>query len=272
MRRRLRISLLFTIFVSLLVILAGVLNPPLSRDSGRELYIAVAVLVLAAALAGLIHLQSRRGELPDFLRQLPRGQLVDANGLHFRLRVTVPRVDRQAHLELWYQNRHERPAEVRVAVQPVRESFRSAPELPSVTLCFDCGPAAVGRVRLPLAIPESLAGRRVQVGMGASVVFPQGKGRSLRFAIGLGLPSPAFRRLAETAVGLRPGRLGIPVARVGRLALPKGALPYTLTVPQPERVELWQLGDGGGSLDHLVVRELRGEAVEAVVFRSEGAR
>jgi hypothetical protein len=141
--------------------------------------------VIAVAAVGWFVFDSlRRDRAPDFLKKHFKS-FFDGGGLGF---VIVPCEDRGVcRFEVYFQNRYERPCRATVGLRPASGLFNSQPFFPPVFIEIDCPGGAFGHTSCPVGVPYEAAGQVIAFSVGARVVYPQGKGRILRYRDGITL-------------------------------------------------------------------------------------
>jgi len=204
----------------------------------------------AATLVGLVGflvLHFRRDRVPDFLRKYSRIRFERA-GLCFSVEPTIK--GNCCYLRVLFQNRYEGRCHGRIALRPaeVFGTFARS-DFQAITFDFDCPAAGFGVALLPLPIPSNLQGRRQAFQVGATVEYPNGKGRLLRFGSERVLTvrsnadfrNPFYRRL--TIIAALTG--SILISRPARIALllPNNVAESVPGKPEDSQTILWQLGD-----------------------------
>jgi len=130
------------------------------------------VVAIAASVAIIALLSLRRDEVPDFLYLVNR-KYFNRNGFCFAL--AAEKRDRLCLLCVYYQNQHENPCQAIVAFRPTSAESAGEP----ITVAIDCPPAGFGVVRVPVAVPYLEQGSKRNFQVGATVNYPEGKGRRL---------------------------------------------------------------------------------------------
>lgn len=185
----------------------------------------------SAAAIGIIYLlwkaSSRKELLPDvLLRQC--GSYFERNGLCFGFSTFVS--NGVCWLNVFFQNRYERPCQGRIVLQPPIKSFgiRRLP-LDAIDLDVDCEGGACAVWRIPWPIPAQLQGRKLACDVAGDASYPQGAGKLLRWREGLraGSPGGTGRRAAATAGLLLVGVVSISSPAKAHLRLPSGVAETT---------------------------------------------
>lgn len=136
------------------------------------------------ALATFLAVHFRRDEAPDYLAARV-GPYYNRGGFCFSV---LPASDGGVCvLEVYFQNQHAGRCVGRVALRPARGFLLGRAEIEPVAAEIDCGPAAFGVARVPVGVPHALQGRQQRFEVGASVEYPEGRGRRLRFRDGIAL-------------------------------------------------------------------------------------
>jgi len=203
------------------------------------------------SIAVFIRLQFwRKGNLaPDFLSAKCK-TFSEQNGLCFTLYTTNE--DGICFINAMFQNRYERPCKARIALRPVAGVFRSAVgpfRNGFSTMVFDisCGPGAFGIAGIPLPISSSRQGKQLTMQIGASVDYPEGKGKALRFSEGALIRYDAEFQSAYLstlrALYLICGGLMFTFPPTVTFRLPTGVA-ESVPEGQDQRIQiLWTLGD-----------------------------
>ena len=204
-------------------------------------------LVTACLALGVILKLHFRADLEqDYLRML-NGNYFNRDGFCFT--ITSTEIDGCAFVVLHFQSQFDRPSTGRVAIRPARGFFLTRAKIDSINFEIDCPPGGYGFTRIPIPIPVELQGKRQSFEIGASVQYPEGKGRRIRFHDG------TFLR-ANTNFGDSFGTaLMVAGAATGTVVLSR---PATATIEMPQGVAedigefnatdvqqktLWKLGD-----------------------------
>jgi hypothetical protein len=142
----------------------------------RWTYVLIGVPVLFAGLILYAKLHYRPDLVPEFLSQHCK-RFFERSGICFDISLVVR--DGVVVLVVMFQGRYSRSALVQIALRPLgSQQATVAPE-------FECGPAAFGIVSLPTPIPARYQGQHTTFEVGATVRYPQGKGKMVRFRDGV---------------------------------------------------------------------------------------
>src|SRR5688500_16359909 len=79
----------------------------------------------------------------------------------------------------------DKPCVGRVALRAARNFFLDRNRFETIACEIPCAPAAYGVARIPVPLSATIQGKRQSFGVGASVDFPYGRGRTLRFRDGI---------------------------------------------------------------------------------------
>jgi hypothetical protein len=201
---------------------------------------------ITAILAfGLILKLHFRADLEhDYLRPIT-GTYFNRDGFCFAFVANA--VDGVAFVDAYYQSQRDTPSVGRIALRPARGFFMTRAKIESITFEIECPPAGFGVARIAIPLHEELQGKRQSFDVGASVRYPDGKGRRIRFCDGVFLRS-------NTNFGDSFGNaLTIASAATGSIALSRPAsttidLPLGVAEDIPENIppeikKLWRLGD-----------------------------
>jgi len=241
--------------VCCLVVMAGVGTSLLSwfhdrPDSTTWLLRLGSPLVAIVGLFSFTKLHFRKDVAPDYLRQLfgwrlDQGQFFDRGGFCFGFRATSK--DGHCVLTAYFQNRHERPCRGQIALRPARNFFLTRNKFDAICIDVECGPGAFGFATLPIPIPASLQGKRQQFEVGASVVYPDGRGRKLRHGEGIVLRTNSkFGNTFGSILTLGAALGGhVEISSPAKVSL---ELPFSVAEKLPDGLEpavrtLWTLGD-----------------------------
>lgn len=206
-------------------------------------YACPVLCVLAIGVFLKIHF--RADEVPDYLG--PRvGSYFNRDSFCFGIHPTV--ADGICVFEVFFQNQYERRCVGRIALRPARGFFLGRAKMDSVIAEIDCEPAAYGIARVAVSLPAGLQGRRQSFEVGASVEYPEGKGRRLRFGDGVTLRANsnfgnAFA-VGLTVAGALTGQIVYTSPATVTIDLPNGVAEDVRDSVRPEAVDtLWKLGD-----------------------------
>jgi hypothetical protein len=196
------------------------------------------------AIAAFLKLHFRADEVPDYLRQQFRTRF-ERGGFCFAFRPSV--ADGVGHLDIYFQNQQDQRCIGRIALRPARGFFLGRVAMQPIAVEIACEPAAYGVAKVPFPIPVALQGKRQSFEVGASVDYPGGKGRTLRFRNGIVLRADSnFGDTFGTALmvaGALTGRIVYQAPRTTALELPTGVAEELPPHLKPDIKTLWKLGD-----------------------------
>ena len=202
-------------------------------------------VVALAALAVILGLQGRKDLAPDYLHRQVGGYF-NRDGFCFGFGTVEKRGI--CVLEAYFQNQMDQPSVGRIALRPAKGFWLSRAPIESITFEISCEPGAFGVVRMPLPVPEKLQGKTQSFEVGASVKYPSGKGRKVRFRDGIFLRTNSkFGNkfgTALTVAGAAGGMIVLNSPATVKLRLPDDVaetLPENL--PASKVKTLWKLGD-----------------------------
>ncbi len=139
-------------------------------------------IVSAVAIGLFLKLHFRADIVPDYLYRYV-GNYFNRGGFCFGFRPIAK--NGICFVEAYFQNQTDRPCRGRIALRPARGFFLGREQIATVTFDIACEPAAFGVARIAIPLPERVQGKRQSFDVGASVEYPPGKGRTLRFRDGL---------------------------------------------------------------------------------------
>ncbi len=204
----------------------------------------VAPIVGLAAIGLLLKLHFRPDLAPDYLKALS-GTYFNRDGFAFALSANP--VDGVCMLTAHFMNQYDRPCTGCIAVRPGKGFWLNRAEIPTLTYQIPCDPGAFGVARIAIPVPLNLQGKAQRFEVGASVKYPSGKGKRLRFHDGLFLRTNAnFGNAFGTALAVA-GALTFTVViskpAECKILLPTGVA-ESLPDDMPSQVKtIWQLGD-----------------------------
>jgi hypothetical protein len=200
-----------------------------------------APLIGVLALAVLLKLQFRKDRAPDLLGEL-LGNYFNRAGFCFAF--TVDATDGICRIHAYFQNQYERPCVGRVALRPGRGFFLTRVKIDTFVFEIPCDGGAFGVASLPISLPLQLQGKRQSFEVGASVEYPEGKGRRLRYRDGQFLRTNtnfgnAFAT-ALTVAGALGGQIVLSSPATVTLQLPNTAVEQAPEEAAPQLQTLWK--------------------------------
>ena len=196
------------------------------------------------ALGLILKLHFRADLMQDYLRPLT-GTYFNRDGFCFAIIVTAS--EGIAYMEAYFQSQYEKPSLGRIALRPSRGFFMTRANIDAITFEIECPPAGFGYARIAIPIAEKLHGKKQSFEVGASVQYPEGKGRRVRFHDGLFLRTntefgDSFGT-ALTCAGAATGTIVLSRPATAKLSLPVDVAEDVPDHVAPETQVLWQLGD-----------------------------
>jgi hypothetical protein len=229
------------IFGAIAAALAWTAQPPDATTWGFRIGAPVAAIV---SLGLILKLQFRPDLETDYLRSLT-GTYFNRDGFCFAFVVTA--IDGVAFMDAYFQSQYDRSSIGRIALRPARGFFLTRAKIDAITFEIECPPAGFGYARIAIPIPEKLQGKRQSFEVGASVRYPGGKGRRVRFHDG------AFLRAntdfgdsfgtALTMAGAAMGTIVLSQPATAKVQLPPDVAADLPDHFAPEIKTLWQLGE-----------------------------
>jgi hypothetical protein len=151
--------------------------------SAVSLFLRYGCPVLAVlGIAGFLKIHFRADLAPDYLHHHV-GTYFNRGGFCFGFRTSV--FDQVCYLEVYFQNQQDEPCVGRIALRSARGFFLGRADMEPIAIEIKCEPAAFGTAKIAIPIPSELQGKRQSFEVGASVDYPSGKGRTLRFRDGI---------------------------------------------------------------------------------------
>ncbi|HWB14559.1 MAG TPA: hypothetical protein VG826_35370 [Pirellulales bacterium] len=201
-------------------------------------------LTVILSLGLILKLHLRPDLEIDCLRPLT-GTYFNRDGFCFAFVVTA--IDGIAFMDAYFQSQYNRSSIGRIALRPARGFFLKRAKIDAITFEIECPPAGFGYVRIAIPIPENLQGKRQSFEVGASVRYPDGKGRRLRFHDGVFLRANTdFGDSFGTALTMAGAAMGTIV--LSQPATATIQLPLNVAADGPDHFPpeikiLWQLGE-----------------------------
>ena len=172
-----------------------------------------------------VRVKNRRENLPDLLAQaFGRGRYFERDGLCFAFRPVLT-TDGRCWMQVYFQNRYERPCVARIVLRPPSRTFWIGRwPMQAIDVTVECDGAAFGVHRTPWPVPFKLQGRTAKFDTACRARYPQGRGRLLRFREGArtGVPGSDLGAAAMALGAAAVGSLYISRPARWRVRLPKG--------------------------------------------------
>ena len=181
MRESLQAIIAFLMIV--LAMVAGAVWFSDKAQSGQILWIlrVVCPVLAIALLVILIQMRQKRDLAPDYL-SMNFGACFEQNGLLFHI-ATELKEDDSFWLLVYFQNKHENTCGVNISLHP-----QPPARLRPITANFTSGAAAFGVAKVPI-LDASARGQRCTWEISATVHYPHGKRKQLRFKCGKSVPT-----------------------------------------------------------------------------------
>jgi hypothetical protein len=196
------------------------------------------------SLGVLLKMYFRRDDVPDYLHDMFGGYF---NRGGFCFMVTTHKKHAVCYFDFYFQNQHDSPCTGQIALRPGKAFFGNRADMDVIACYVSCPPAAFGVARVPVSIPAELQGRSQKFDVGASVEYPDGRGKLLRFREGAVIRTNAefgntFHN-ALTVAGAFGGMIVISKPASVTFDLPDRVVDYIPDRMQVEVETIWQLGD-----------------------------
>ncbi len=226
-------------------VIAATLAWPMDRPDATTWGFRIGGPIVAILALGVILKLHFRGDLEhDYLRPLT-GTYFNRDGFCFAFVVTA--IDGIAFMDAYFQTQYDRPSLGRIAMRPARGFFMTRAKIDFISFEIECPPGGFGFARIAIPIPEKLQGKRQSFEVGASVRYPEGKGRRIRFHDGVFLHSNTnFGNsfgTALTVAGAATGSIVLSNPATATIDLPIGVTEGVPDYLVSETKTLWQLGD-----------------------------
>ncbi|MDB5335301.1 MAG: GTP-binding protein LepA [Planctomycetaceae bacterium] len=202
------------------------------------------IVVTALSLAVILRLHFRRDLARDYLQEITGGYF-NRDGFCFVFGAEA--VDGVCQFHAYYQNQYERPFVGRIALRPARGFFLTRAKIDTITFEIACDAAAYGVATLPIPLPREIQGKPQSFEVGASVNYPQGKGKRLRFRDGVFLRTNTnFGNSFGTALkvaGALGGAIVLSSPATATVLLPTDVAEELPSNSESNTTQIWKLGD-----------------------------
>ena len=213
-------------------------------DQTTWMILGTSLIVAAMFLAALLKLHFRRDLAPDYLRAAC-GDYFNRGGFCFAFATEVK--EGVCLLHAHYQNQFSHNCVGRIALRPVRNFFLTRPKIDTIMFEIPCEAGGYGTATRPIPLPNDVQGKTQSFEVGASVEYPQGKGKRLRFRDGVLIRTNSkfgnSFRTAITVAGALSGTLVLSTPATASILLPAQVsqdVPFHLE----QRIQSkWRLGD-----------------------------
>ena len=206
-------------------------------ETNRMIWIG-STIVFVISLAGVVWAVTRRDKVPDFLAAIT-GNYYQHDGFCFVVLPTV--ANGLLTLTMLAQNKFSERCEATLAFKPWADRERFLPEQVELSL----PPAALVAMRIPVAVPDHLQGKSVEVEIFATARYPDGRGQLLRFREGLtvGRPPNAVKDTVITALFAAIGFLYVSSPATLDIKLSTELANCLMDDISTTTTVLWKLGD-----------------------------
>ncbi|MBI1346162.1 hypothetical protein GC163_07715 [bacterium] len=206
----------------------------------------VSTVISAICVIAILFLEFQPDRARDYLRDAC-GEYFNRDGFAFTVDVICD--DDAAYFLFTFQNQYDRPCESRIAISPILRKKPRIQTIERVGVEIVCPPAGFGAAQMPFAVPGRFQGMTLDFEIGCTAMYPEGRGRRVRFHRGVTLDADAnFRNLhAELMVlgGLLAGRVPLGTIQPNRMEflLPIGTFETVPKIARPRMKILWKWGD-----------------------------
>ncbi|MCA9235478.1 MAG: hypothetical protein KDA44_08390 [Planctomycetales bacterium] len=138
--------------------------------------------IAVGSLALFLKLTFRKDRAPDYLSRYANPYF---NRGGFTFSIDIVANAGIAYLRVLYQNQFAGRCEGQVAIRAGQDFWMKRANIETICMDIDCGPGEFGMANMPLPISNKLQGQKQSFEVGASVRYPDGRGKQLRFADGL---------------------------------------------------------------------------------------
>ena len=198
-----------------------ILSPEATMLGVQRIAAPLLLLLIAGRLGYALCCEDR---LDDLLAREVGAVYYEADGVSFL--PTIRQHGRRAELCVYYQNRHENPAQMVVHLRLMEHGYLIRPGCTDVHLAFRVGGGDFGVVRQPIAVPRDLQGQIVHIELAAATHYPRSHGACWRRKGGLPVGNlqvdwggAAFR----TGIHEVSGEIQLTDPIIMHLTLPEGA-------------------------------------------------
>lgn len=235
--------------VCVVLLIVGAIGTPIAWITDQPNAVAwgfrIAAPTLALLALGLIlTLHFRKDVEYDYLRPIA-GTYFNRDGFCFAIFVNA--IGGVAFMDAYFQTQYDKRSVGRIALRPARGFFMTRAKIDTITFEIECPPAGFGFSRIAIPVPENLQGKRQSFEVGASVEYPDGKGRRVRFHDGVFLRSNTnFEDSLGTALmiaGAATGSLVLSNPETTKTYMPVDVADEVPDGLVPESKILWQLGE-----------------------------
>lgn len=194
-------TILVLIIIVCSIVIASMLFLPQGPGPARDRWfiLSAAAIIGGPALVLFLRMHFTRDLVPNYLSQHAR-EFFDRDGLCFA--PTIEQSQGLCYLTVYFKSRYERPSQAHIRIRP-RKGLLGRAKIDPVEVHIPCGPAAFGIARILWAIPAKYQGKKHEFEVGATVHYPGGKGKMVRFRDGKVIRTSAkFRNVAHTGLSI----------------------------------------------------------------------
>lgn len=185
-------------FLMIFSVPVGILAWYTDRPGAVAWSFRIGSIVVCVLFGGLLfRAMARRDKATDHLRALV-GNYFNRDGFCFAF---VPiQTNEGTFMKVLYQNQFEKPCRAVVTLRAARGFWLRRPDIQDVRAMIDCEGGGFGSELTDFEVPRRYQGKRRSFEAGATVVYPDGRGRRLRFFDGIHLRKDAhFQSRREQA-------------------------------------------------------------------------
>lgn len=202
------------------------------------------VVSLIFSISGIVWSFVRIDKVPDYLAKIGTPYF-DCSGFCFL--IDIVSIDDKPKLIVIFQNRHDTECHTQVAIRSKHSLISPPASIRSTKIKVYCPPAGFGIEVFPITIQEFPKIQYLDIEVGASVEYPNGAGRTLRFREGVAIRFDSdFRNglaVGATVVGAIGGKYLKLCPPSIKIEIQREQTKEASLSLLNERGILWQLGD-----------------------------
>jgi hypothetical protein len=214
--------------------------PPGETWQYKVRWISLALIILPIPV--LVWANQRKDKVPDILRKR-FNDYFERDGFCFAIQPEVK--DGFCQLAVYFQNRYEKQCLVSIALTPSSFFFKSNAPIQTLAFGINCEGASFGRVSTRWPVPVESQGKKASLDVAASVEYPNGRGKLLRYRDGLrvGAAKAEFWREGLIVIGAMSGAIVISKPARMEFVLPSGIASELAEPPKSHCEILWRPGN-----------------------------